>query len=227
MRGHGNAEWPGPVPAPRMDHRLPDAFSDLLLRYSQQAEPAERAAIEARLWREYGCERAVLVVDMSGFSELTHRHGIVHYLSMVRRMQLTAEPIITGFEGVILKFEADNAFAMFPTVCAAVHAAVELNAAFAHANRLTPDELDIRIACGIDAGPILVVDQRDFFGDAVNIASKLGEDLAQPGEILLSERAFLREPLSERYTCERLQVVAGGLPLAAVRVWLASGEGVA
>jgi adenylate cyclase len=207
-----------------MDHRLPAAFSDLLLRYSQEAEPARRAAIEARLWRDYGCERAVLVVDMSGFSELTHRHGIVHYLSMVRRMQLTAEPIISGYEGVILKFEADNAFAMFPTVAGAVRAALELNAAFAQANRATPDELDIRIACGIDVGPILVVDGRDFFGDAVNVASKLGEDLAQPDEVLLSRRAWEREALADDIAGEPLRLVAAGLPLEAVRVRVAAGR---
>lgn len=206
-----------------MDHRLPDQFSELLLRYSQQPDTSERAAIEARIWRDYGNERAVLVVDMSGFSELTSRHGIVHYLSMVRRMQLTAKPIIDGYEGVVLKFEADNAFAMFPCVEAAVRAAADLNAAFDLANRETPDELDIRIACGIDYGPILVVEQRDFFGDAVNIASRLGEDIGQPGEILLSLRAWAQCGEIAGFRSEPLQVTAKGGPLDLIRVWPSPG----
>ena len=53
-------------------------FQEWLLRYSQEPDPAARQSIEDRLWREYGEERAVLVFDMTGFSELTHRYGIVH-----------------------------------------------------------------------------------------------------------------------------------------------------
>ena len=171
-----------------------ERFQDLLLRHSQEAAAERRDAIEEVLWRDFGLERAVLVLDMSGFSALAQRHGIVHYLSMVRRMQLTAEPIVDGYEGTLVKFEADNCYAMFPEVAAAVSAALELNQAFAAANAATPDELDIRIACGIDHGRILVVPGRDFYGVPVNRACKLGEDLAGAGEILLTAEAMARVP---------------------------------
>ncbi len=171
-----------------------ERFQDLLLRHSQEAAAERRDAIEEVLWRDFGLERAVLVLDMSGFSALAQRHGIVHYLSMVRRMQLTAEPIVDGYEGTLVKFEADNCYAMFPDVAAAVSAALELNQAFAAANADTPDELDIRIACGIDHGRILVVPGRDFYGVPVNRACKLGEDLAGAGEILLTAEAMARVP---------------------------------
>lgn len=195
--------------------RMP--FEELLLRYSQVADAEERRRLEAGIWAEFGCERAVLVVDMSGFSQLTERHGIVHYLSMVRRMQIIAGPIVRGHDGVILKFEADNAFAMFPAVDAALEAAFELNDAFDAANLDTPDELDIRIACGIDHGPILVIEQLDFFGDAVNCASKLGEDLARPGEVLLSARAArFAEPA--RWQLQPVAFKVSGLELAAMQV---------
>lgn len=193
-------------------------FQDLLLRYSQENDPAARALIERTLWQEFGTEQAVLVADMSGFSSLTSRYGIVHYLSMVRRMQLTADPIIHGFGGVILKFEADNAFAMFPDVRAAVRAATALNLAFEAANRLTPDELDITLACGIDFGPILVVDRRDFFGDAVNRASKLGEDLAAPGEILITRHALAQIAGHADLQLVPLELEAGGLQIDAVAI---------
>jgi adenylate cyclase len=169
-----------------------DRFRDLLLRHSQEPAAERRQAIEDVLWRDFGAERAVLVLDMSGFSALAQRHGIVHYLSMVRRMQLTAEPIVDGYAGTLVKFEADNCYAMFPDVDAAVSAARELLAAFAAANEATPDELDIRIACGIDHGRILVVPGRDFYGVPVNRACKLGEDLARPGEILVTADAMAR-----------------------------------
>jgi len=171
-----------------------DRFQDLLLRYSREPDSVQRQALDAELWREFGADRAVLVLDMSGFSELSIRYGIVHYLSMVRRMQLIAEPIVSRYSGTLVKFEADNCFAMFPEVAGAIEAAFELNEAFRAANESTPEELDIRIACGIDYGPILVVPGVDFFGNAVNRASKLGEDLADAGEILVTREAMATLP---------------------------------
>ena len=171
-----------------------DRFQELLLSYSQEPDLGRRQALESQLWQEFGAERAVLVLDMSGFSQLANRYGIVHYLSMVRRMQLTAEPIVSRYSGTLVKFEADNCFAMFAQVSDAVHAAIELNDAFRIANEDTPDELDIRIACGIDFGSILVVPGVDFFGNAVNRACKLGEDLAAAGEILVTREAMAKMP---------------------------------
>ena len=202
-------------------------FLDLLLQYSQEVEESKRQRIEQALWREYGSRQVVLVVDMSGFSSLTSRYGIVHYLSMVRRMQLTAEPIIRGFGGVLLKFEADNAFAIFSKVSAALRAATALNLAFDAANRMTPEALDIHIACGIDVGDILVIDQRDFFGDAVNRACKLGEDLAEPGEILLTTDAATElgaPPVDEgqQWLVESREYHISGLLLNAVSMRLQS-----
>lgn len=202
-------------------------FQDLLLQYSQQVDESKRQQIEQALWRDYGSRQVVLVVDMSGFSSLTSRYGIVHYLSMVRRMQLTAEPIIRGFGGVLLKFEADNAFAIFPEVEAALRTAVALNLAFEAANRITPEALDIHIACGIDVGEILVIDRRDFFGDAVNRACKLGEDLAEPGEILISAAAMseLGEPPSDEgqsWQIEHKTLCISGLELPSVSLRLQS-----
>jgi class 3 adenylate cyclase len=173
---------------------LTNHFQELLLQYSQEPDPVRRSALESRLWREFGAERAVLVLDMSGFSQLAIRHGIVHYLSMVRRMQLTAEPIVSRYSGTLVKFEADNCYAMFPDVADAIRAAIELNDAFRAANESTPDDLDIRIACGIDFGSILIVPGVDFFGNAVNRACKLGEDLAATGEILVTRDAMATLP---------------------------------
>jgi adenylate cyclase len=164
-------------------------FHELLLQHSREPDMVSRLGIEQALWREFGAERAVLVLDMSGFSELCERHGIVHYLSMVKRMQATAELIIGKYDGALVKFEADNCYATFPAVDGALRAALELNAAFQHANEATPDELDIRIACGIDYGQILVLHGRDFYGHAVNRACKLGEDVAIAGEILITAEA--------------------------------------
>jgi adenylate cyclase len=169
---------------------LSEKFQENLLLYSQTESTEERHQIEETLWDDYGAEYAVFVLDMSGFSMLTRKYGIVHYLSMVRRMQLTTEPIVKSYRGLMIKYEADNCFAVFPDPLSAVNAAIAMQHAFGAANLLTSDDLDIHIACGIDFGKILIIGHEDCFGDPVNRASKIGEDLAAAGEILITKEAM-------------------------------------
>src|SRR5215208_7325551 len=139
-------------------------FRQLLLSFSQSEVLDERRTIEGALWDEFGEEYAVFVLDMTGFSLLTRKYGIVHYLSMVRRMQLTTEPIVKSFGGSMIKYEADNCFAVFPDPLAAVNAAIAMQHAFSAANLLTTDDLDVHIACGIDHGKLLIIGHEDCFG---------------------------------------------------------------
>ena len=74
-------------------------------------------------------------------------------------------------------------------------------------------------ACiGIAQGRALVLPGQDLFGDCVNIAAKLGEDLAQPGEILVAMHAFSRIDTRETYVSEGMKVEVSGLAIEAVRV---------
>jgi len=165
-------------------------FQELLLHYSQETNPVSRKNLENMIWQKYGTENTVLVLDMFGFSLLTRKYGIIHYLSMIRRMQLTVEPIITGHGGKLIKFEADNCFALLPNSLAAARSAITIQHALAASNLLTADELDIHVSIGIDYGKILIVNEKDIFGDAVNRACKLGEDIGTAGEILITKEAM-------------------------------------
>jgi adenylate cyclase len=173
-----------------MDKKLAKYFQDKILRYSQETTNSVRQKIEKKLWDKFGAEKVVFILDMSGFSLLTRKYGIIHYLSMVRRMQLTSEPIVKTYGGSLIKYEADNCFAVFPETLSAIHAAIALQLAFDASNLLTSDEFDVRIACGIDYGKILIIGNEDCFGDAVNRACKLGEDVAAAGEILVTKDAM-------------------------------------
>lgn len=112
-------------------------FQELLINFSQETDIKERKQIEEQIWKKYGTENTVLVLDMSGFSLLTRKYGIVHYLSMIRRMQLTVEPIIAGHGGMLIKFEADNCFAILPNPLSAVRSAISIQHAFHASNILT------------------------------------------------------------------------------------------
>ena len=190
-------------------------FHELLLTFSQSELIDERHKIEASLWDEFGAEYAVFVLDMSGFSLLTRKYGIVHYLSMVRRMQMTTEPIVKSYGGFMIKYEADNCFAVFPDPLSAVNAAIAMQHAFRAENLVTSDDLDIHISCGIDYGKILIVGHEDCFGDPVNRASKMGEDLAVAGEILVTKEAMQMIPPGAGIKSREMNVSISGITIPA------------
>ena len=160
---------------------------------------------------------AVLVLDMSGFSRLTHRYGIVHFLAMIQRMQELVLPVLEAHRhgGRVLKLEADNVYAVFPDAPLALDAAVEIQRKLAAANQVLPSDWDIHVSIGIGYGDVLAVGDDEVYGHEMNLASKLGEDIAGQGEILLSAEARARVPDETDLTEIPMQV--SGLTLRAFR----------
>ena len=184
----------------------------------ERNEHPERAAeIDARIKGVFGETLAVFVMDMSGFSRQTLRHGIIHFLAQIHRMHSIATPVVESHGGEVIKYEADNIFAVFPDVEQAVEAAIELDRSLELADTMLPEENDMHGEFGIGYGEILVVENEDIYGSEVNLASKLGEDLAQRGEILLTESAFARVDQS-RHEYERLLMSVSGLELVVHKV---------
>lgn len=172
-------------------------FLALLDRYNES--PIEdHPDVEKDIWDIYGKEVAIFVLDMSGFSQLVQKHGILHYLAMVRRMQVAVKPIIEKFSGTVVKFEADNCFACFPNVEQAIRGGISVNIALGAMNTMTESNKDLFVSVGISFGKVLLIESQDYFGNAVNLASKLGEDIAGRGEILVTKEVV--EQLGEKVT---------------------------
>ena len=152
-------------------------------------EPARREELCEAIERDFTERRAVLVLDMSGFSRTTQLHGVVAFLVMIHQMRLLSAPVIADHGGSLLKAEADNLYCLFDRVADAVGAAREIIRRLNAANRDLPDGLKLYASIGIGYGEILVLAGEDMFGDEVNLTSKLGEDVAQAGQMLLTEAA--------------------------------------
>lgn len=179
--------------------------------------PARCEEIDALIRKVFGETLAVLIMDMSGFSRQTIRHGIIHFLAKIQRMHSIAIPVVEARGGLIIKLEADNIYAVFDAVADAVETAVDIQRGLEAVNTLLPDELDMHGEYGIGYGETLVIEDEDIFGSEVNLASKLGEDLAQRGEILLTESAF--QQVAQGYReFERLDMTVSGLNLVAYKV---------
>ena len=160
--------------------------------------PEREKKIDAKIKKQFEKTVSIFVLDMSGFSRLVQRYGIIHYLAMIRRMRKVVGPAITRNKGVVIKFEADNCFAVFLKADDAVTAAVEINHDLSVANEVTADESDVYVSIGIGYGPTLLACD-DMYGNEMNLASKLGEDTAEKGEILLTAAA--------KKTCKKKQVL--------------------
>ncbi len=169
-----------------MPHDL-DYFFRRLAERNANADKAE--ALDTQLWQELGIEQAILVGDLSGFTRLTKKRGILHFLALHFRGVRIAEPIVARLSGTMVKSEADNIIACFPHPVEAATAAIELQRVVYDYNlRVADHDSEIHYCMGIGFGRVLRLTD-DVFGDEVNVAYKLGEDVARPGEILVSEPA--------------------------------------
>lgn len=153
------------------------------------ADPSKASEIDARVWERCGADRAIFVSDLSGFTRLTKKHGILHFLAVFRRANMLFTPILEKHHGRCVKREADNHIYAFERVSDAVAAAQEIVAATRALDETLGEDERVHPCIGIGFGRVLEL-RDDVFGDEVNVAFKLGEDVATKREILLSDAAL-------------------------------------
>ena len=190
----------------------------LLIDELLQAAPESRAAGEKRIRDAFEVERAVFVLDMSGFSLAVRRSGIVAHLCQIRRVQRLALPLIEDHGGEMVKCEADNILAVFTDAEHAVQAAIAINRAVATLPQAAGHGAALTVGIGIDQGRLLLIPGKDAFGDPVNVAHKLGEDVARGSEILVTEEAARTLRTMPGYRTEPLALSLSGLELHAFRI---------
>jgi adenylate cyclase len=171
-----------------------DELQDLL---RERAKLQESEAIEAQIHQRFGRECAIMITDMEGFSRRTRDHGIIDVLQLIGRMTDLCQPVLDHHGGTLIKIVGDDLLAIFDTAESAVRAAVGMRRACEDDRAGRSESERIRIAAGIGWGYLLDLDGTDVFGDEVNRASKLGEDLAGAGEILVTHAARERLPEAE------------------------------
>jgi adenylate cyclase len=192
-----------------------DRLRELLHDYNEQ--PGRRERIVAAIEQHYRRRAAILVVDTCGFSRSVRSTGIIHFLALLERLERLIVPILSDSGGRLLRREADNLFAIFPEVNGAVDAAATIVGDVTIANGPLPAADEIYVSVGIGCGDVLVVGHDDVFGDEMNLASKLGEDLAQQSEILLTESAYAALDDSP-WQFELAEFSISGLELTAYRL---------
>lgn len=129
-------------------------------------------------------EIAIIFADLSGSTRLYEVLGDSAARARVARCVDMLCAVVAEFGGSTLKTIGDGIMCTFPTADAAVAAACAMQSrADDEATALTPSgPLALAIRVGLHVGPAIIEDG-DAFGDAVNIAARMGA-LAKPGQII-------------------------------------------
>lgn len=165
-------------------------FDSLITAMAETDDLNEAEKLRLQIWDQFGTEGAVFISDMASFSSTSRKIGVCHFLKLIYRARKIIAPLIASNNGMLLKCDADNCYAFFPNTDDAIKASFEVNSALFDSNDNFSLAEQIYLSVGIDHGRVLLVDNVDFFGDPVNTASKLGEDLAIRAEVLITKRAL-------------------------------------
>ncbi len=200
-----------------------DDDDDVLVEYLRQYNeyPEQRDQIVAAIDERFRKTLAIVVIDTAGFTRGVGEAGIVDFLARLELLARLVVPLFERFGGHLMKREADNFFATFPDAPAATACAVEVIKHVAVANEALPADEELHISIGVGFGPLLAVGSRDVFGEEMNRACKLGEDLARHGELLITAAAYAALG-DERSSFEKVSYVISGVTLDAYRL-LAGG----
>ena len=190
-----------------------DEFDSLIARFSEEPDPEKAEEIRQDIWDRFGTEGAVFISDMASFSSTSRKIGVCHFLKMIHRTRQIVAPVIEANNGALL-----NCYAYFASPDDAIRASFEVNAALFAANDAYSLGEQINLSIGIDYGRILLIGDVEFFGDAVNTASKLGEDLAIRDEVLVTRRAIERSAFEIPELAERMVARISDIEIQYVRL---------
>ena len=151
------------------------------------AEGDEKAQADHRIWELFGERWAVMFTDLSGFSRQVKDYGIVHFLQTIYESHRLLVPCIDAHNGILLKLEGDSMLVIFKRPQRAFECALAMQETLARYNQQKEPLEQVRLGLGIGFGDVLKIGDDDVFGAQVNAASKLGEDMAGPEEILITE----------------------------------------
>lgn len=179
-------------------------FDSMIADFADETDADKAEAVRKRIWERFGTDGTVFISDMASFSSTSRKLGVCHFLKLIHRTRRLVGPVIERNNGTLLKCDADNCYAFFKQPDDAIKASFDVSNALYELNESFGLAEQIYLSVGIDYGRVLLIDDVDFFGDPVNTASKLGEDLATRAETLVTERAIARAEFAVPELAERM-----------------------
>ena len=139
---------------------------------------------------KYQRQRAILSLDMTGFTLSAINIGELQSLLRILDAQRVCIPVLKDFGADLIRCFADDIVAIFDDPNKAVDAAFEIHRRVElFANSELASDHPTQCSIGIGFGQIFEIGPNLAQGDEMNRASKLGEDISRASETLLTERA--------------------------------------
>jgi class 3 adenylate cyclase len=167
---------------------------------------------------------ALLFTDIRGSTALYQRIGDLNAFQLVQQHFDLLRETTVRHGGAIVKTIGDAVMAAYPDAAQAVAAALEMRGAIERFNESQP-ERTVSLKIGIHHGAAIAVtlnDELDYFGQTVNIASRV-QEMADAAEIWITE-SVCRYPgvqaLLEPYSAEQRAAEFRGIeqPMTVVRI---------
>jgi adenylate cyclase len=188
-----------------------------------------RAQCDAQLWPELDSRqarglfrrRAIVFTDTANFTTRTFEYGILHFLMLFERFVPQVERGLKAVRGRLIKVEGDSLLLEYERLSDACRGINAIETLLRRRNRGLPARDQLFFSYGLGWGDVLDLGD-DVFGLEVNLASKLGEDLARPGEALLTPAAVEALPPALRRRLQHYgEVEFGGVGVTVHRLPLA------
>ncbi len=160
----------------------------MLLLQLVQPRPEKRPELDCKSFPSLFRKRAIVFTDTADFTLRTARDGILHFLMVFDAVTAVARTVVKRTKGELVKVEGDSLLIRYDDADAACRGVLTLDDALQGYNGGKPENEQVHFSYGVGYGDVLDLDA-DMFGLEVNLASKIGEDLAEPGEALLTPAA--------------------------------------
>jgi class 3 adenylate cyclase len=171
---------------------------------------ANKDLIDKRIWDLFGEDWCVMFTDLSGFSRHVEKFGIIHFLQTIHESQRLLIPILEDHDGILLKVEGDSYLVIFRNIEKALQASITMEKALKNYNKKKTKEEQVLLCVGLGYGKVLKIGDNDVYGAEVNAASKLGEDTARAGEILVTESIKENSNKKSKYKFEEIKTIPPG-----------------
>lgn len=168
------------VTYPAMQARLNKLFAE-------RARPgSDKPALDRLIWDLYGERWAVMFTDLAGFSRQVEDYGITHFMQVIFESFRVHIPVIEEHAGVVFKVEGDSMMVLFRKPANAMRCAEAMMEVSDAYNADRPEAEKLVLSIGLGYGDVLKFGDQDVYGQEVNVACKLGEDLGEEYAVQVS-----------------------------------------
>jgi len=149
----------------------------------------ERDRLEQILRKKFKKKVVILFTDICGYTKYTETQGDISARALVEKHNQIVLPLIEKHKGMVIKTIGDAVMASFSSPLDIVKASITIQKSLDNYNQTAETISQIHIKIGCNIGHALVEGGDVFFGDMVNVASRI-QSQAGPDQILISDSLY-------------------------------------